>query len=583
VTPEPVKSYDDLRLKKSVIFSEQARREIQAGINLLADTVRVTLGPLGGSVVLKRPGESPCFTHDGMTAATGLTLPSPHRNLAVQFLRQAAAATYETAGDGSTTTIVLAQAILNEGFKNIAAGANPVFFQRGLLKGATIARLALNKLSQPLTSLADTLSIATLASGDPEIGALICHVVTTLGKDGVIWMHDYEGVELSVELAQGMSWKQGYLSSSFVTHQAADEAVLEDAPVLVTSSRLSQAYEIVPIMDQLMRAGRPRLLVIADTVLGNALATLVVNQQQGKFKSLVVKPPAFEAQRQAMLSDIAVLTGATLFNAELGRPLQSATLNDLGQVERAIATHNRTTLSGGQGSPAAIQARLKEIRTLMAQTGDKSARDKLQQRLAALAGGFATIRVGGYTDAHRQERQRLLRKAFASVRGAVEEGVLPGGGIALLNIIPTLAAAKPATSDEAAALRCLQRAFEAPLRQLAANAGQDAGAILGEVQRLQRETRNPFIGYDLLRQAYGDLRQERVLDPTPVVRAAMLNAISTASLILTIETSVGVIPGQPISLAEPPSETLLRLKAERKERKERYRRLGRQKPPRRVW
>jgi chaperonin GroEL len=219
----------------------------------------------------------------------------------------------------------------------------------------------------------------------------------------------------------------------------------------------------------------------------------------------------------------------------------------------------------------------------MAQTGDKSARDKLQQRLAALAGGFATIRVGGYTDAHRQERQRLLRKAFASVRGAVEEGVLPGGGIALLNIIPTLAAAKPATGDEAAALRCLQRAFEAPLRQLAANAGQDAGAILGEVQRLQRETKNPFIGYDLLRQAFGDLRQERVLDPTPVVRAAMLNAISTASLILTIETSVGVIPGQPISLAEPPSETLLRLKAERKERRERYRRLGRQKPPRRVW
>lgn len=580
---QPVKSYDDLRLKKSVIFSEQARRELQTGINLLADTVRVTLGPLGGSVVLGRSGEAPLFTHDGLTASTDLTLPSPHSNLGVQFLRQAAAATQEMAGDGSTTTIVLAQAILNEGFKNIAGGANPVFFRRGLLKGAAVARLALSKLSQPLTTMADTLSIATLASGDPEIGALICHVVTTLGKDGLIWTHDYEGVDLSVELAQGMSWKQGYLSSSFVTHQATDEAVLEDASVLVTDSKLSQAHEIVPIMDQLLRAGRPRLLVIADAVAGNALATLAVNHQQGRLKCLVVKPPAFDSQRRAILNDIAVLTGATLFSPELGRPLPTATLNDLGQVERAIATHNRTTLTGGRGSPAAIQARVKEIRTLMAQTGDKSAQDKLQQRLAGLAGGFATIRVGGYTDAHRQERRRLLHKAFSSVRGAVEEGILPGGGIALLNIIPTLAAVKPATADEAAALRCLQRAFEAPLRQLAANAGQDAGAILGEVQWLQQVTKNPFVGYDVLHQACGDLRQSRVLDPTLVVRTAMLNAISTASLILTIETSIGIIPQQTISLAEPPSETLLRLRAERKERKERYRRLGRQKPPRRVW
>jgi chaperonin GroEL len=283
------------------------------------------------------------------------------------------------------------------------------------------------------------------------------------------------------------------------------------------------------------------------------------------------------------LSDIAVLTGATLFDPEAGRPVQKATLNDLGQVEWAIATHNRTTLTGGNGSSAAIQARIKEIRALMAQTADKPAQDKLQQRLAGLAGGFATIRVGGYTDAHRQERGRLLRKAYSSVRGAVAEGVLPGGGVALLNIIPTLAAAKPATADEAAALRCLQHAFEAPLRQLVANAGQEAGAILAEVQRQQQITRNPFIGYDVLREACGDLCKWGLLDATPVVRSAMLNAISVASQILTVDASVGVIPEQSISLAEPPSETLLRLRAERKERKERYHRLGRQKPPRRVW
>jgi chaperonin GroEL len=591
MNPQPVKSYENMRLKKSVLFAEQARGEIHTGIHLLASTVKGTLGPLGGAVVVECLGESPWLTRDGLAASARLTLASPHHNLGVQLLRQAATATQETAGDGATTAVVLAQAIVNEGLRNIAAGANPVFFRQGLLKGAAIARLALGKLSRPLAGMAEMLSVATLASGDAEIGALVCHVATTLGKDGVIWMHDHEGVDLAVELAQGMSWKQGYLSANFITHPNTGEAILENASVLVADATLSQAHEIVPILEQLVCAapggerlpGAPRLLVIADAVVGNALATLVVNHQQGKVKSLVVKPPVFDAQRRAILSDIAVLTGATLFDAGVGRPIQKATLNDLGQVEWAIATHNRTTLTGSNGSPAAIEARVREIRTLMANTGDKAAQDKLQQRLAGLVGGFATIRVGGYTDAHRKERGRLLRKAYSSVRSAVAEGVLPGGGIALLNIIPTLAAAKPVTAEEAAALCCLQRAFEAPFRQLAANAGQDAGAILAVVQRRQQVTRNPFIGYDVLRQACGDLCEWGVLDPTPVVRTAMLNAISAASQILTIETSIGVIPGQPISLAEPPSETLLRLRAERKERKERYRRLGRQKPPKRVW
>jgi chaperonin GroEL len=583
VTSERIKSYDDLHLKKSILFSEQARRELQAGINLLGDAVKVTLGPLGSAVVLERAGEPPLITHDGFTAAANLTLASPHRNLGVQFLCQAAAATQDKVGDGSTTTIVLAQAILNEGFKNIAAGANPIFFRRGLLKGATAARAALNKLSQPLKTTAEMVNLAALAAGDAEIGALICHLVATLGKDGIIWMHDYDGVDLTVELAQGMSWKQGYLSSSFVTNQTTDEAIIEDVPVLVADLKISQADQLIPIMDQLMQAGRPRLLIVAEAVGGSALAALVVNHQRGQFKCLAVKPPAYDLQRRAMLSDLAILTGATLFNVELGRPLQTATLADLGQLDRAIATHNRTSLSGGRGFPAAIQTRLREIQTLMAQTEAQLDRDKLQQRLAALAGGFATIRVGGYSAAHRQERQRLLRKTFSSVRGAIEEGVLPGGGVALLNIIPTLAAVKPANGDEAAALRSLQKAFETPLRQLAANAGQDAGAILGEVWHLQQVTRNPFMGYNILSQACGDLRQWGVLDPTPVVRAAVLNAISAAATILTIEASVGVVPGQPISLADPPSETLLRLQAERKGQRERYRRLGRQKPPRRVW
>jgi len=356
--------------------------------------------------------------------------------------------------------------------------------------------------------------------------------------------------------------------------------------VLITERKISRAEELVPIVDKLVRAGQSNLLIIAEGVLDNALGLLVVNMQRGKLNCLAVKPPSYGELRQAMLSDLAVATGATLFSRALGRSLQSATLDDLGHVSQAVATLNRTTLTGGNGSTAAVEARVAEIRTLMAQTEDKHAQGKLQQRLAALKDGVATIRVGGLTQAERKERERLFKKALAAVRGALEEGIQPGGGVAFLNVIPALDAVEPECMEEEAALRCLQRAFETPLRQLAANAGQDGAAIVEEVCRRQDETRNPFIGYDVLRRDFGDLREWGILDSTRMARTVVQNAVSAANVLLTVEASVGVVPGQweaiRYQLDEEAEKRDLWQKKQRYKMKRR-RRLGRQKPPKRVW
>jgi len=425
-----------LKLKKTVALSEQARRDLQAGIDLLADAVRVTLGPRGCNVGLERQGEPPMITHDGVTVAEGITLSQPYQNMGAQFLKQAATATKEMAGDGSTTTILLAQAIIREGLKNVTAGANPMLFRRGLVKGAAAACAALEGMSQPLETMDELARVATIASSDPEIGELIGQVMAKLGEHGFIHLQEDQGLGLEVEYAEGMFWKEGYVSSGFVTDRERDEAVLEDPYLLITDRRVSRAEEVVPIMDQLMQVGEPRLLVIAEEVMGSALGALVVNQQQDRFHCLAVKPPAYGEMRKAMFRDIAILTGAKLFGDELGRPLQRATLGDLGQVSRVVATPKTTTLAGGKGSPLQIDARIRELQTLIERAQEKYDRDKLQRRLARLAGTIATIKIGGLTEAQRRERRRRLENALSAARGAIEEGVVPGGGVALLNLIP---------------------------------------------------------------------------------------------------------------------------------------------------
>jgi len=425
--------------------------------------------------------------------AEGITLPDPHQNMGVQFLKQTAAATREKAGDGSTTTIILAQEIIREGLKNIAAGANPMIFRRGLAKGAAAAQMALEKMSRRPRTMAEVVQVATAASGDPEIGELVGQVITRLGPQGFINIQEGSGLGLQVEYDEGMCWHDGYVSTAFVTDQSTGQAVMENPYVLVTDHKISRSDELVPIMDLLAQADEPNLLVIAEAVTGSALATLVVNQQQGQFNCLAVKPPAYGALRKAMYRDIAIFAGATLFSDETGRPLETATLADLGRVSQVVATHRTTTLIGGGGSPAQIEQRVREIKTLIEATQDKTERDKLWQRLAKLASGVAIIQVGGLTEMHRKERRRRLENALSAVRGAVQEGVVVGGGVALLNAIPALDEMKVHETDEAAALRCLKRAFEAPLRQLAANAGEDGGTVVGQVCWLQRELKNPCI------------------------------------------------------------------------------------------
>ncbi|HEY64762.1 MAG TPA: molecular chaperone GroEL [Caldilineae bacterium] len=582
---EEFKSFDELnqKLKKTILLSEEARDTLQAGMDVLASAARTTFGPRGRAVALGQGDGSPLVTFDGVKVAEEIVLPDPHQNMGAQLLRQAAIATRDKAGDGSTATIILAQEICREGIKNIAAGANPMLFRRGLAKGAAAAQVALERMSRPLRTMDETVQVAIAASDEPEIGELVGELITRLGPDGFIHIQEDFGPGVQVEYHEGMHWYGGYLSTAFITDQETGQAILEDPYVLVTDRKISQAEELIPIMERLSQADEPRLLVIAEAVTGSALATLVVNQQQGRFRCLAVKPPAYGALRKAMFRDIAVLTGATLLSDEIGRPLSSVTPADLGRVNRVIATHKMTTLIGGKGDPSQIERRIREIRTLVELTQSKTERDKLRQRLARLAGGVAIVQVGGLTEAQRKERRRRLTNALSAVRGAVHEGVVVGGGVALLNAIPALDEVKAENDEEAAALRCMQRAFEAPLRQLAANAGEDGGAVVGQVRWLQQKLDNPNIGYDVLRREYGDLSEMGILDPLPVVRAVLRNAVSVAWILLSTETCVGVIPGQKIRWREP-SERQRLWAAKRADLWDRARRAGgRLKPPRRVW
>lgn len=579
------KSFDELnrKLKKSVLLSGQARHALLAGITAVADVARVTLGPTGRAVCFGNDGTPPLLTCDGVTVAENITLPNRHHNIGAQLLKQAATATRDKAGDGSTTTVVLAQELIREGLKLITAGANPMVFRRGLVKGAAAVQAALERMKRPVTTMAELQQIATAAANDPEIGQLVSQMISRLGPQGFINIQDGSGLGFQVEYHPGMHWYDGYVSTAFVTDPKRDEAVLENAYVLVTDRKLSRIEEIAPIMDQLVRAGTPTLLVIAEAVTGAALATLVINCQQGGFRCLAVKPPAYGAQRKAMLRDIAIFTGATLFSDETGRPLGSATIADLGQVERVVASHRKTTLIGGKGSADQVERLIREIRTLIQTTQDKTERDKLWQRLARLASGVMIVQVGGLTEAHRKERRRRLENALAAARGAVEEGVVVGGGVAFLNATEALANVRVEDPDEALALHCLRQALEAPTRQLAVNAGQDPGAVIGQVRWLQQKWDNPCFGYDVLRGEYGDLMERGVMDPLPVVRAALRNAVSLAWIILSVEATVGIIPGQKVRFTEP-SERRRQWALRRQDLRERARRAGgRLRPPQRIW
>ena len=530
-------------MAKQLVFSEEARRELKRGVDTLANAVKTTLGPKGRNVALDKKWGSPTVTHDGVTVAKEIELEEPFANMGAQMLKEAATKTNDVAGDGTTTATVLAQAIVNEGLKNVAAGANPMLLKRGIEKAAQAVVEEIKKMAVEVESREDIAHVAAISANDPEIGNLIAEVMEKVGKDGVITVEESKtGLAFETEYVEGMQFDRGYISPYFVTDADRMEAVLENPYILIHEKKISSAQDLLPILEKIMQSGNRNLLVIAEDVEGEALATLVLNKLRGVFNVAAVKAPGFGERRKAMLQDIAILTGGTVISEELGRKLETATLNDLGRAEKVIVTKDDTTIVGGKGDPEAIKARINQIKAQIETTTSDYDREKLQERLAKLAGGVAIIRVGAATETELKEKKHRVEDALSATRAAVEEGIVPGGGVALVRARETLKDNLGLEGDEATGVKIVYRALEEPLRQIARNAGQDGAVIIREVLRRQEEENNPYLGYDVLADEYVDMVKAGIIDPAKVTRSALENAASIGAMILTTEALITDIP-----------------------------------------
>ena len=540
-------------MAKQLVFSEDARRELKRGVDTLANAVKTTLGPKGRNVALDKKWGSPTVTHDGVTVAKEIELEEPFANMGAQMLKEAATKTNDVAGDGTTTATVLAQAIVNEGLKNVAAGANPMLLKRGIEKAAQAVVEEIKKMAVEVESREDIAHVAAISANDPEIGNLIAEVMEKVGKDGVITVEESKtGLAFETEYVEGMQFDRGYISPYFVTDADRMEAVLENPYILIHEKKISSAQDLLPILEKIMQSGNRNLLVIAEDVEGEALATLVLNKLRGVFNVAAVKAPGFGERRKAMLQDIAILTGGTVISEELGRKLETATLNDLGRAEKVIVTKDDTTIVGGKGDPEAIKARINQIKAQIETTTSDYDREKLQERLAKLAGGVAIIRVGAATETELKEKKHRVEDALSATRAAVEEGIVPGGGVALVRARETLKDNLDLEGDEATGVKIVYRALEEPLRQLAANAGYDGAVVIGEVRRRQAEADNPNLGFDVLKEEYVDMVKAGIIDPAKVTRSALLNAASIGAMILTTEALVTDIPEEKKETPAPP-------------------------------
>ncbi len=540
-------------MAKQLVFSEDARRELKRGVDTLANAVKTTLGPKGRNVALDKKWGSPTVTHDGVTVAKEIELEEPFANMGAQMLKEAATKTNDVAGDGTTTATVLAQAIVNEGLKNVAAGANPMLLKRGIEKAAQAVVEEIKKMAVEVESREDIAHVAAISANDPEIGNLIAEVMEKVGKDGVITVEESKtGLAFETEYVEGMQFDRGYISPYFVTDADRMEAVLENPYILIHEKKISSAQDLLPILEKVLQSGNRNLLVIAEDVDGEALATLVLNKLRGVFNVVAVKAPGFGERRKAMLQDIAILTGGTVISEELGRKLETATLNDLGRAEKVIVTKDDTTIVGGKGDPEAIKARINQIKAQIETTTSDYDREKLQERLAKLAGGVAIIRVGAATETELKEKKHRVEDALSATRAAVEEGIVPGGGVALLAAQKALDGWLGLEGDEATGVKIVYRALEEPLRQLAANAGYDGAVVIGEVRRRQAEADNPNLGFDVLKEEYVDMVKAGIIDPAKVTRSALLNAASIGAMILTTEALVTDIPEEKKETPAPP-------------------------------
>jgi len=527
---------------KQLAFSEDARRRLKAGVDMLAAAVATTLGPKGRNVALDRKFGSPTITHDGVTVAKEIELEDPYENMGAQLLKEAATKTNDIAGDGTTTSTVLAHAMVSDGLKNLAAGSNPMLLKRGIELAAKKVAEAITKAAIDVTEKDEIASVAAISAQDKEIGNLIAEVMDKVGKDGVITVEESKGLEFETEYVEGMQFDRGYISAYFVTDPEHMEARIEEPYILIHDKKISAATDIVPILEKLVQIGKRDLVVIAEDVDGEALATLVLNKLRGMLNVVAVKAPGFGDRRKAMLQDMAILTGGTVITEELGRKLESVTINDLGKAGKVVATKDDTTIINGAGDPAKIKGRIEEIKVEIEKSTSDYDKEKLQERLAKLSGGVAVIRVGAATETELKEKKHRVEDALSATRAAVEEGIVPGGGVALINAMETLKDLKMEFEDENVGVTIVKRALEVPLRKISENAGEDGAVVLEAVRRQQAEKKNKNFGYDVLRGEYVDMVKAGIIDPAKVTKGALENAASIASMILTTEALVTEVP-----------------------------------------
>ncbi|WP_038048704.1 chaperonin GroEL [Thermus caliditerrae] len=535
-------------MAKVLVFDEAARRALERGVNAVADAVKVTLGPRGRNVVLEKKFGSPTITKDGVTVAKEIELENHLENIGAQLLKEVASKTNDVAGDGTTTATVLAQAIVREGLKNVAAGANPLALKRGIEKAVEAAVEKIRSLAIPVEDRKAIEEVATISANDPDVGKLIADAMEKVGKEGIITVEESKSLETELKFVEGYQFDKGYISPYFITSPDTMEAVLEDAFILIVEKKVSNVRELLPVLEQVAQTGKP-LLLIAEDVEGEALATLVVNKLRGTLNVAAVKAPGFGDRRKEMLKDIAAVTGGTVISEELGFKLENATLSMLGRAERVRITKDETTIVGGKGKKEDIEARINAIKKELETTDSEYAKEKLQERLAKLAGGVAVIRVGAATETELKEKKHRFEDALSATRAAVEEGIVPGGGVTLLRAISAVdELLKKLEGDEATGAKIVRRALEEPARQIAENAGYEGSVV---VQKILSEAKNLRLGFNAATGEYVDMVEAGIVDPAKVTRSALQNAASIGSLILTTEAVVAEKPEKKESTPAP--------------------------------
>ncbi len=529
-------------MPKQLVFDQDARAGLKAGIDTLAKAVMTTLGPKGRNVAIDKKFGAPTITHDGVSVAKEIELEDPYQNMGAQLLKEAATKTNDIAGDGTTTATALAYYMVTEGLRNLAAGANPMLLKRGIDAAAAAVSAKIAEMAIDISTKEEIASVAAISAQDREIGALIADVMDKVGKDGVITVEESKGLEFETDYVEGMQFDRGYISPYFITQPDTMEAVIEDAYILIHDKKISAANDLVPILEKLLQLGKRELVIVAEDVDGEALATLVLNKLRGMLNVVAVKAPGFGDRRKAMLQDIAVLTGGQVITEEMGRKLESVTLADLGRAGKVVVTKNDTTIVDGAGDEKAIKGRIEEIRVEIDNSTSDYDREKLQERLAKLSGGVAVIGVGAATEVELKEKKHRVEDALSATRAAVEEGIVPGGGVALVNAMSVLDGLKLDYDDENTGVRIVRQALQMPMRGIVANAGLDGGVVQQQILAEQKAKKNPNIGFDVMSSEYVDMIKAGIIDPAKVTKGALENAASIASMILTTEALITDLP-----------------------------------------